>query len=162
MRRLRLPLRFLAAVPLALALGVAPASAAAESVRFEITNFESNECTGEAVILEERVHVVVSATSNPDGSFRLRMHTNTVGVMGVGVVSGTSYSFARTSNLLLDVDVEGGTHHFVFHEEFIHHGEFGGLLAPALDDKHVHFNITVVLGAGPLAAALASQGIDCR
>ena len=163
MRRVRFPLRFLATVLLALALGVAPVSAAVttnESINITGT-FEVNECTGEGVVLDGRLHILISVTSNPDGSFHLRIHTNTQGVTGIGTISETSYSFARTENLMLEADVDGpGTFHFVVHEEFIHHGEFGGLLAPGLDDKHVHFNIRIVFG-GPLAAAV-TQSVDCR
>jgi hypothetical protein len=84
-------------------------------------------------------------------------------VTGTGLLSGDRYSFNEGSNLMGEVDVPaGGSEHFVGHEEFIHHGESGGLVSPTLDDKHVHFNTTVALDALGQPTTTFTPRIECK
>jgi hypothetical protein len=122
-----------------------------------------NECTGEPVVLDGRVHLLISVTANADGSFRVKQHTNTQGVTGIGLTSGDSYSFNQGDNLMGEVDVPaGGSGHLVGHQEFIHHGESGGVTNPALDDKHVYFNTTVALDASGQPTTTFTTRIECK
>ena len=114
---------------LAVVLGTLPALAAPEAnERIDITPlFEVNECTGEPVVVDGRVHILVDVTPNTDGSFRIKVHTNTQGVSATGVVTEDTYSFNEATNLNGEFDVPaGGSAHFRGHEELIHHGESGG------------------------------------
>ena len=163
-RALRL-LVYTVAIGLLLVFGASAGLAApAVSERTDITGtFEFNECTGEGVELSGSVHIVTHVTANADGSFRVKVHTNTQGVTGTGLLSGDRYNFNEGSNLMGEVDVlAGGSGHFVGHEEFIHHGESGGLVSPTLDDQHVHFNVTVALDASGLPTTTFIPRIECR
>jgi hypothetical protein len=106
---------------------------------------------------------VTQVTPNAEGSFRVKVHTNTQGVSGIGILSGDRYNFNEGMNSMGEVDVlAGGSGHFVGREEFIHHGESGGLVGPSLDDKHVHFNVTVALDASGLPITTFTPRIECR
>ena len=158
-------LAYTLAIWLLLAFGASPAlGAPAVSQRIDITGlFQDNECTGEGVELSGSLHIVTHVTANADGSFRVKVHTNTQGVTGTGILSGDRYSFNEGYNLMSEVDVlAGGSGHFVGHEEFIHHGESGGLVSPTLDDQHVHFNVTVALDASGLPTTTFIPRIECR
>lgn len=134
-----------AASILSLNLFTGPASAASQSIDITFM-FEVNECTGEGVDLEGRIHLVTNSEPNGDGTFDVKFHTNTMGFEGIGFLTGDRYRFNETVNIQGEIEVPaGGTGHMVGHEEFIHVGEFGGVAAPGLDDKHVHFNIVVAL-----------------
>ncbi len=130
---------------LSLNLFAGTASAATETI--DVTGlFEFNECTAEAVELAGRVHIVTTVTPNTDGSFHVKLFTNTMGVEGTGALTGDRYHFNEGTHLQGEFDLlAGGTGHAVGHEEFIHPGELGGFEAPSLDDKHVHFNAVVAL-----------------
>ena len=82
---------------------------------------------------------------------------------GIGILSGDRYNFNEGENFMGEVDVlAGGSGHLVGHEEFIHHGESGGVINPALDDKHVHFNTTVALDAFGEPTTTVTPRIECR
>ncbi len=137
----------LVAATAALSLNLFAGSASAASQTIDVTGlFEFNECTAEGVELAGRVHIVTNVSPNGDGSFHIKVHSNTMGVEGTGLASGDRYVFNEGANLQGEFDVlAGGTGHAVGHEEFIHPGELGGFESPTLDDKHVHFNVTVAL-----------------
>jgi hypothetical protein len=164
-KRIRRPLLFMLALCLLLALEALPALAAqGTNESIDITGiFEVNECTGEPVVLDGRVHLLTAVTANADGSFHVKQHINTQGVTGIGVISGDSYSFNQEDNFMGEVDVPaGGSGHLVGHQEFIHHGESRGVTNPALDDKHVHFNTTVALDASGQPTTTFTTRIECK
>jgi hypothetical protein len=147
---------------LSLNLFTGTASAASETIDISFT-FEVNECTGEGVEFDGRLHLVTSTTPNGDGTVNVKFHSNTMGVEGTGLLTGDRYIFNETINIQGEIEVPaGGTGHMVGHEEFIHPGEFGGVEAPHLDDKHVHFNIIVALDAEGLPSTTFVPDVECR
>ncbi len=151
-----------AASILSLNLFTGSASAASETIDISFT-FEVNECTGEGVELDGRLHLVTQTSPNGDGTFNVKFHSNTMGVEGTGLMSGDRYRFNETVNIQGEIDVPaGGTGHMVGHEEFIHPGESRGVAAPNLDDKHVHFNIVVALDALGDPATTFVPDFECR
>jgi hypothetical protein len=166
--RLRFPVRK-STFCLLLSMGAVVLSAAAATG--ETTNafvditgtFRVNECTGETVTLDGQVHISTSVTPNADGSFHIRVHSNTQGVSGTGDITGDSYRFNETENFSGEFEVPaGGSGHLVGHQEFIHQGESGGLASPTLDDKHVHFNTTVTLDAAGNPVTSFVPSVECR
>ena len=139
-------------------------SALAASNSHDITGFfEHNECTGEFVELSGRVHLVTSSEDNGDGTFSVKVHTNTQGVSGIGIITGDPYRFNQGTNEMGEVDAtEGGTVHMVGHEEFIHLGEGGGLTSPGLDDEHIHFNVVVAVGPDGVPITTFVPDVKCR
>ncbi len=147
---------------LSLSLFTGSASAANEVIDISFT-FEVNECTGEGVELDGRLHLITSVTPNEDGSFKVRIHSNTMGVEGTGLITRDRYRFNETVNIHGELDLPaGGTGHVVGHEEFIHPGEFGGVVAPGLDDKHVHYNVVVALDPTGFPSTSFVPDVECR
>jgi hypothetical protein len=147
---------------LSLSLFTGPASAESEVVDISFM-FEVNECTGEGVELDGRLHIVTNSEPNENGTFDVKFHTNTMGVEGTGLLTGDRYRFNEGVNIQGEIEVPaGGTGHMVGHEEFIHPGEFGGVVAPGLDDKHVHFNIVVALDEEGQPSTGFIPDFECR
>lgn len=125
--------------------------------------FEHNECTGEFVELSGRVHLVTNSEDNGDGTFSVKVHMNTQGVSGTGVLTGDPYRFNEGTNEMGEFDTtEGGTVHMVGHEEFIHLGEGGGVSGRNLDDEHIHFNVAVTVGPDGAPITTFVPRVECR
>ena len=87
-----------------------------------------------------------------------------MGVSGVGFPSGEAYTFAEVGHEVTEFDANGGTTtRTMFIEQFIHRGETLGLVAPNLDDLHVHLDVTTVVDAsGAPTVTVRADRTECR
>ena len=58
-----------------------------------------NDCTEEYVEFDGYVHIVVRATSSPNGHSSLKFHVNSEGIVGYGLDSGLMYRGKGARNL---------------------------------------------------------------
>lgn len=143
MRRLR---RYLAAGIAASAVGglfAGTASAETQTFKTVVEFSATHQCTGEEVVGETRVHMVITTSENPDGSTHVRVHQQTHGQTLVGLISGDQYVFNNGEDAVSDFDLVGGTGRVVTRTEFIHQGEdLAFLESPGLDDFHQRLIVT--------------------
>jgi hypothetical protein len=121
-------------------------TASAETQTFKgIVEFSAmHRCTGEEVVGETRVHMVITTSENPDGSTHVRVHQQTHGQTLVGLISGDQYVFNNGEDAVSDFDLVGETGRVVTRTEFIHQGEdLAFLESPGLDDFHQRLIVTI-------------------
>jgi hypothetical protein len=119
------------------------AAAATQTTTEEIVIETQHPCTLESVVGDGRVHIVITTTTNPDGSMHVRTHQRTHGTL-VGVISGDQYVFNNGEDIVTDETIFGSSGRVITRLEFIHQGEDLAFLeeAPGLDDAHERVVIT--------------------
>ena len=115
----------------------------------------ANDCTGEEIQLQGRMHVQYTALETPDG-WRAESMSNYQGVTGTGLTSGRTYRFVGSGNTNVDFRRPFPAHNSVVHTVRII--SQGG--APNSHYKlHWHFTIN---SAGRLSVEFDRAQAECR
>lgn len=160
MRRLRHFLAAGIATSVVGAFGAGPASAETQTFKEDVEFSTMHQCTGEEVVGETRVHMVITTSENPDGSTHVRIHQQTHGQTLVGVISGDQYVFNSGQDVVSDFDLFGETAQAVIRTEFIHQGEdLAFMEVPGRDDLHLRLIVTF---SPLLPPVVEPQRNECR
>ena len=119
------------------------APAATETFTEKIEMAQIHPCTLEPVEGDGRVHLVMTTTTNPDGSTRVRVLQQTHGQTLIGAISGDQYVFNNGDDVLAEETFFGSSGRIITRLEFIHQGEDVAYLeTPGFDDFHERLVIT--------------------
>lgn len=140
------------------ALGSAAAAAAeTSSTTVPVSGVIGNACTGESVLIEGSMHVLVHTTTDASGGVHTLLVANLKGVSGTGLSTGSSYRFVSVSaEPIMNVSLDGAQEA----TELVNARQ----VAPgAGNDVAVHANIHFTVDAnGEVRAAFGNQTQECR
>jgi hypothetical protein len=143
-----------------LAVGSVSAMASPPTIfRFPYEPNPANQCTGEMITWEGEAQLVLDVDSNPDGSFHVREHFNTLGVSGTGLSSRDSYSYSETTESQQGYDVSASPTetHTVHTLVLIHAGE-----TLPNDDRHEHVNVFITFIDGVPTVRIDNTRSECK
>jgi len=112
-------------------------------------------CLGEPVLLESTVHVVLHTTVDANGAVFTTRHTQPMGAIGVGLISGTTYHATGVTKRLTNAGPPPSDFTIVNNFNVIGEGDAPNFLVHQL--VHVTTNAN-----GDLAAEVEQDQVECR
>lgn len=134
----------LSVVALVLPFSASPALAATQTFEEEVEFAGDHPCTHEPLEGDQRVHMTITTTDNPNGTMTVRIHQHTHGQQLLGLVSGDWYVFNEGEDSVSETTLLGPAGTTTTKTIFVHTSEDLAFQesAQGLDDYHQRLVVT--------------------